>query len=79
MSHRHHQGDMTRTFAAHLLLGDFHPATVTHDAFITNALVFSAMAFVILGRAKNTLAKQAVALRFVRAVINGFGFQHLTI
>ena len=37
------------------------------------------MAFIILRRTKNTLAEQTVTFGFIGTIVNGFGFQNLTI
>ena len=77
MGNGYHQFDVPDTIATHLLFGDFHPATVTYDAFVANALVLTAMALVVLYRTKNALTEQATHFRLVGPVINGFGFDDL--
>ena len=79
MGHGDYQLDVAGAFAAHFLLGDFHTATVADDTFVTNALVLSAMAFVVLGGTENAFAEQTVALGLIGAVVDGFGLQNLTI
>ena len=77
--HRHHQVDVAHALTAHLLLGDFHTATVAHNAFVANALVLAAVAFVILDRTKNPLAEQAIAFGLVGAVVDRLRLQHLSV
>ena len=79
MSHRYHEFDMSRTFAAHLFLGYFNAATVANDALIAYALVLSAGTFVILRRTEDAFAEKTIALGLVCTVVNGFGFGNLTI
>ena len=66
------QFDMAHPLAAHLLKGDFHAALFADNAAIFHALVFAAKAFVILDRAKDTRAEQAVTFGLERAVVDGF-------
>ncbi len=76
MHHRHHQRNMAHAFAAHLLLGHFHTAAVADDAFVADALVLSAVAFVVLHGAEDAFAEQTVALGLVGAVVDGLGLEH---
>ena len=78
MSDGNYQMDVSHTFATHFFLCNFHPATIADNPFVTDTLVFSAMAFVILDRTENTLAKKTVTLRFVRTIVNRFRFQNFT-
>lgn len=75
MSHGNHQIYVAHAFAAHFFLGYFDSATVAHYTFITNTLVFSAGAFVVLYRAEYAFAEKTVAFGFVGAVVYGFRFQ----
>ena len=77
MHHRYDQRNVAHAFAAHLLLGHLHTAAVADDPLVADALVFAAMAFVVLDRAEDTLAEQTVALGLVGTVVNGFGLEHL--
>ena len=79
MRYRHHQFDVAHALTTHLLLGNLYTTTVAHNALITDALVFAAMTFVVLGRTKNALAKQATHLRLVSTVVDGFGLGYLTV
>jgi hypothetical protein len=64
-------------------LSDLNPTTLTNNAAVTNTLVLAAVAFPILRRAKNLLAKQTVHLGLQRSVVDGFRFgdfaNHLSI
>ena len=58
--------------AAHAAFGNFHTTAFTNNAPVPHPFVLAAMAFPILGRAKNLLAKQPIHLRLKGAVIDGF-------
>ena len=66
------QFDMAHPLAADLLQRDFNAAFFADNAAIFHALVFAAEAFVILDRAKDTGAEQAVTFGLERAVVDGF-------
>ena len=70
---RHNERDVTHTLAAHLFLGHLDAAAVAYDAFVADALVLSAMALVVLDGAEDALAKEAIALRLIRPVVDGLG------
>jgi len=72
MRNRCGQLDVAEALAANFGFGDFDTAAVANDALITDLLVLAAVAFPVLGRAKDLFAEQAVAFRFERTVINGF-------
>ena len=57
MGHGDHKLDVTATLATNLLLGNLNTASVAHDVAITDALVFTAMALIVLNGAKNALAE----------------------
>ena len=71
------QGDMAHTLPAHLLFGHFDAAPVADDAAVADPLVFSAIAFVILGRTEDLLAEKTVFLRLIGPVVDRFRFQDL--
>src|SRR5690606_19921316 len=52
--------------------GDLDAALFADDALVLHALVLAAQAFVVLGRAKDTGAEQAVTLGLERPVVDGF-------
>src|ERR1700686_1129895 len=67
---RHGQFNMTHAFAANAGERYFHAATIANDALMFDALVFSAGAFPIPCRTKNSLAEKAALFRLKGAVIN---------
>src|SRR5699024_1576993 len=76
MGHRSRQGNMPHTLAAYAGLCYFNTAPVTHNTFIADLLVLSAMAFPVLARSKYLFAEKSVLFRFQRTVINCFRFCH---
>ena len=79
MGNRRGQFDVAHPLTADLLQRDFHTAFFADNAAIFHALVFAAQAFVILDRAKDTGAEQAVTLGLERAVVDGFRLFDLAI
>ena len=77
VSYGHYQLNVSAALATHLLLGDFDTATVAHDTLIADTLVLAAVALVVLGRTKDALAEQAVALGLISAVVDGLRLQNL--
>ena len=73
MGNRHHELYVTHTLATHFLLGNLHTATVADDALVTDALVLTAMAFIVLHWTEDALAEEAVAFGLVGAIVDGFG------
>ena len=51
---------MSHALTAHFLLRYLHTTSVTNDSFITDTLVLTAMALIILDWTKDALAEQAV-------------------
>ena len=70
--------DVTHALAANLGAGDLHAALVAHLVLILifDALIFTAVAFPVLGRSEDALAVQAVTLGLERAVVDGLGLFH---
>ena len=62
--------DVRHALAAHLGLGDLHPAFLAHDAPVLQALVLAAKAFVILDGSEYLCAEQPVALRLECPVVD---------
>jgi hypothetical protein len=60
-------------------LGHLDAAALAHDALVTDALVLAAGALVVLGRAEDPLAEQAVLLGLERAVVDRLGLLHLAV
>ena len=79
MGHRHNQLDVSGTLTTHFLFSDLHTATVADNAFITDALIFSAVAFVILRRTENAFAEETITLWLVRTIVDGLRFEDLTV
>ena len=71
VSDRRGQLDMAHALAADLRNGDFDAALFADDALVLHALVLAAQAFVILDRAEDARAEQAVTLGLERAVVDG--------
>jgi hypothetical protein len=70
---------MAHSFPANSGTSDFHTALIANDTFITDILVFTTMALVIPGRAKDGLAEQTILLRPQSPVIDGLWFQDLSV
>ena len=73
------QLNVAHALAADLSAGNFDTALIADLALIADALILAAVAFPVLGRSKNALAEQAVALRLQGAVVDGFRFLDLAI
>ena len=71
------QVDVTHALAAHLGLRDFDAALLADHATVLQALVLAAQALVVLDRAEDLGAEQAVAFRLEGAVVDGLGLLHL--
>ena len=65
------QFDMAHAFAAHLGGNDFNAALFADDAAVLHAFVLAAVAFVVLHRAEDLRAEQAVAFGLERTVVDG--------
>ena len=72
MGNRRSQLDVAHALAAHLGQGDFHAALLADHTAVLEALVLAAQALVILHRAEDLGAEQAVALRLEGTVVDGF-------
>ena len=79
MSYRNNKFDMTSTLTTNFLLCYLNTTTITNDSLITDALVLSAGALVVLGRTENALAEQTITFRLVCTIIDGFRLCNLTI
>src|SRR4029078_1978501 len=62
--------DMAHAFAADLRDGDLDAALLADDPLVLHALVLAAQAFVVLDRAENAGAEQAVTLGLECAVVD---------
>ena len=70
---------MPETLASHLGLGHFDAAAVTDHSAVADPLVFATVAVPVFHRAKNTLAKQAIAFGLERAIIDGLGLGNFAV
>src|SRR5574337_1281977 len=68
---------MAHALAAHLRQRDFHAALLADHTAVLEALVLAAQALVVLDRAEDLGAEQAVALGLEGAVVDGLGLLHL--
>ena len=68
---RRRQLDMAHALAPHARQRHLDRALLADDALVLHPLVLAAQAFVVLDRAKDARAEQAVALRLEGAVIDG--------
>src|SRR5690606_18932519 len=59
--------------------GDFHAALFADDALELHALVLAAQALIVLGRAEDARAEQAVTLGLERTVVDGLGLLDLAV
>ena len=76
--HGHHQLDMSATLTAYLLLSNLYTTTVAHNTLITNALILAAGALIVACRTEDALAEQAIALRLIGTIVDGFRLGNLT-
>lgn len=78
MSYGNDKADVAHAFTAHFLLGHHNTTTVAHNPLVTDTLVLSAMAFIVLYRTEYLLAEQTVAFGLIGAVIDGFRLGYLS-
>ena len=71
VGHRRGELDVAHALAAHFGLDHLDAALFADDAAVPHALVFAAVALVVLGRAEDLGAEQAVPLRLEGAVVDG--------
>ena len=79
MGDRRGQLDMAHALAAHFCERDLDAAFFADDAAELHALVLAAQALVVLDRAEDAGAEQAVALRLEGAVVDGFRLLDLAV
>src|SRR5688572_24773740 len=70
MRNRRGQFDMAHALATHLRERDFNAALLADHATILHALVLAAQALVVLDRAEDARAEQAVALRLEGTIVD---------
>ena len=73
------QLNVAHALTANLCLGDLDTAAIADLALVADALVLAAVALPVLGRSKNALAVQAVALRLQGAVVDGLRLLDLAV
>src|SRR5690554_1502806 len=78
MCYRNHKVYVSYTLSTHLFLCNLYATSVTNNSSITNSFIFTTSTFVILNRTEYTLTEKTVTLWFVRTVVNGFWFKHLS-
>ena len=71
------QVDVTHAVAPHLGLRDLDAALLADHAAVLQALVLAAQALVVLDRAEDLGAEQAIAFRLEGPVVDGLGLLHL--
>ena len=70
---------MTHALTAHLGTGDLNAALVTDLTLVAYLLVLTTVTFPVLGRSKDALAEQTVALGLQGAVVDGLGLLDLAV
>jgi hypothetical protein len=76
VSNRHNQLDVTATLTTYFLLGNFNAASVADDTLVTDTLVLTAMALIVLDRTEDALAEEAVTFGLIGAVVDGLRLQY---
>ena len=74
---RRRERNMADALAADRRARDFDAALIAHHALIADAAIFTAVAFVILGRTEDALAEQAILFRTLGAVVDRFRLDDL--
>ncbi len=78
MRYWYSQFNVTHPFTPHLGMRNFDAAAVANYSPVPDALISTAVAFPVLYRTKNTLAKQSITFRLIGAVIDCFRLCSLT-
>ena len=71
--------NVTHTLAANLFGGYLNSALLADLTLEANSLVLTAKTFPVLGRAKDSFAEQAVALRSLSTVVDRLSLGYLTV
>ena len=79
MGHRRGELDMAHAVAPHARKRDLDAALLADHALVLHALVLAAQALVVLDRAEDARAEQAVALRLEGAVVDGLRLLDLAV
>jgi hypothetical protein len=67
---------MSHAFTADLLFCNLNPASVAHNTPVTDTLVLTAVALIVLYRTEDPLAKEAVPFRFISTVVDSLRLQN---
>jgi hypothetical protein len=70
---------MRHPLPTHPRFGNLHTATVADNTPVFDAFVFTAVAFPVFGRTKNTLTEETITLRLECAVIDSLRFLHFAV
>ena len=70
--------DVPKSFAANFCLRYFNSTLIAYDTAVLHTFVFAAETFPISNRTKDAGAEKAVPFWFECAIVDGFGFGHLT-
>ena len=68
---------MPHAFTTYSGLGHFHATAIANDPLVLDALVLAAGTFIILRRAKNTLAEKTVFFWLQRTIVDRLGLLDL--
>ena len=79
MRDRRGEVDVAEALTAHLGLDDLDAALLADDPAVLHALVLAAVALVVLHRAEDLRAEEAIPLRLERAVVDGLGLLDLAV
>ena len=79
MRNRARKFDVAHALTAHFSHGHFNSALLANNTAMLETLVFAAQTFVVFDRTKNLRAKQTIALRLERPVVDGLWFTNFTV
>ena len=79
VSDRNGKFDVTHAFTTNAAERHFNAATVTNNALVLDALVFTASTFPVTSWSENTFTEQTAFFRLEGSVIDGFGILHFTV
>jgi hypothetical protein len=79
VSDRARELDVAHALAAHFRQCHFHAALLADHAAVLQPLVLAAQALVVLRRAEDLGAEQAIPLRLEGAVVDGLRLLHLAV
>jgi len=73
------QGNVTHALTADDTAGDANATLITDNVLVANALVFTTVAFPVLGRSENFLAEQTVFFGLLSTIVDRFRFGYFTV